>query len=155
MTSAPSRLLAAAALALACITVSPIAQADMTWHWRYSGADVTASGDLVTADTPNSSGFYQIISISGSRNSEAITGLYPSGSAIPGNESYAVDNLIRLDRAGQITVEGFAYTLASGAHANPFYADSRSPTFYAEVFTRGTRVKEVSVTFSAAPVPQH
>ncbi|OUL28947.1 hypothetical protein BV378_07040 [Nostoc sp. RF31YmG] len=68
----------------------------LSWNWNYydSGAGIDACGTFTTSDTPNSLGFYQITGITGIRNGETITGLQPTGTAIPGNEPYIVDNLI-------------------------------------------------------------
>lgn len=74
----------ATALALAAGSV----QAALNWNWSYSGAGIMASGTLTTTDTADGSGFYEILSISGNRNGIAITGLYPTGASIPGNEPY-------------------------------------------------------------------
>jgi hypothetical protein len=122
-------------LTCACVAAAVPAHASTTWLWNYAGTGVTASGTLSTADTPDAAGFYQIVSITGSRNGDTITGLFPTGSAIPGNEPFVIDNLIRMDGPGQLTVEGFGYSLASGAYANPYYADFLSPPSYSEVFT--------------------
>jgi hypothetical protein len=88
------------------------------------------------------------------RNGDAITGLVPAGTAIPGNEPYAVYNLIKLGGSGQISGEGFGYSLASGAYANPYFADFLSPPAYTEVFTEGAVFTELPIGFSAAPVPE-
>jgi PEP-CTERM motif len=141
-------------LTCACVAAAVPAHATTTWLWNYAGTGVTASGTLSTADTPDAAGFYQIVSITGSRNGDTITGLFPTGSAIPGNEPFVIDNLIRMDGPGQLTVEGFGYSLASGAYANPYYADFLSPPSYSEVFTHGTTFNEVPVSFFASPVPE-
>ena len=139
--------------ALAFAIAPGLAHADKTWHWRYSGNSINASGTLVTSDTQNADGFYQILSIAGSRNGDAIVGLYPAGQAIPGNAPYAIDNFIRIGSAGRITVKGFGYALASGAHANPYFADSNSHPGYNEVFTQGKAFVEQPIEFTAAPAP--
>lgn len=131
------------------------AMADVTWHWSYTGAGISATGSLVTADGADVDGFHQILSISGSRNGDAIVALVPTGTAIPGNEPYDVDNLIRLSGPGQLSLKGFGYELASGAYANPYYADFLSPPSHAEVFTQGgVLVSELPIVFSASPVPE-
>lgn len=131
------------------------ARADMIWRWSYTGTDINATGSLVTTDSTDADGFHQILSISGNRNGDAIVGLVPTGTAIPGNEPYDVDNLIRLSGPGQLSLKGFGYELASGAYANPYYADFLSPPSHAEVFTQGgVLVSELPVVFSASPVPE-
>lgn len=148
------RLWAICTVALASATWANAAHADTVWNWRYSGSGIDASGTLRTADAADANGFYQILAISGSRNGDLITGLIPTGTAIPGNEPYAVDNLIKIGSAGQISVEGFGYALASGGYANPYFADFLSPPSYSEVFTQGPAFSEQAVTFSATPVPE-
>jgi hypothetical protein len=62
----------------------------------------------------------------------AITGLQPAGTAIPGNEPYAVDNLVNATPP-QLTVHGFGFLLANGNYANPFYKGSTSYYEYLSV----------------------
>jgi hypothetical protein len=70
------------------------ANASLFWNWSYSGAGISASGTFTTNDAPDAAGFYQIVEITGSDNGATITGLQPTGTPIPGNEPYAVDNLV-------------------------------------------------------------
>src|SRR5271165_777367 len=70
------------------------AKALLLWNWSYSGAGISASGTFTTNDAPDAAGFYQIVGITGTDNGAAITGLQPTGTAIPGNEPYSVDNLV-------------------------------------------------------------
>ena len=51
-------------------------------------------------------------------------GLQPAGTAVPGNEPFAVDNLVRT-AAPQLTVHGFGFSLANGDYANPFHNEVR------------------------------
>ena len=143
------------AIALSSVLWATGATADTVWQWSYSGTGISASGAMTTSDTLDANGFHQILSVSGKRNGDVITGLFTTGSAIPGNEPYAIDNLIKVGSSGQITSEGFGYTLASGAHANPYFADFLAPQAYYEVFTQGTTfIGEAAVVFSASPVPE-
>lgn len=130
------------------------ARADLLWRWTYAGAGIDAGGTFATTDTTDTAGFYEILAIDGSRNGIAITGLAPAGTAIPGNEPFAVDNLIRIDGPGQLTVEGFGYALASGAFANPYFADFLSPAAYSEVLTLGASFSEVPIVFTAMRIPE-
>src|ERR1700744_631040 len=84
------------------------AQAALLWDWSYSGAGISAAGTFTTDNVADSLGFYQIIDISGSRDGTAITGLQATGTAIPGNAPYAVDNLVSLT-GPQLTVNGFGF----------------------------------------------
>lgn len=148
---------AAASIALAalCAVAAPQARADIVWNWSYSGAGITAGGTLTTADAPDAQGFHQITGITGARNGQAITGLYPTGSAIPGNEPYALDNLVRAEGQDRLTVHGLGFALADGSHANPFFADFLPTPGYLEVLTTaGGGFSEVPIVFTASPVPE-
>jgi hypothetical protein len=103
----------------------------LEWRWSYEGEGVAASGTFTTTDTPNGDGFYEITGIIGEANGVAITGLEPAGTAIPGNDGYPVDNLVRT-QAPQLSKPGFGYALANGTYVNPFYgAHFAKPDTYA------------------------
>ncbi len=147
-------LICAAGTALA-LQATP-AQADLLWSWSYSGSGVSASGQLWTGDSANGHGEYLITNITGQRNGDPITGLWPAGSAIPGNEPFAVDNLVAAN--GQLTGEGIGIVLASGAYANVFFAAWQSPPGDVEFLSipAGPLTQESSVRFEltgAAPEP--
>src|SRR5689334_20748721 len=129
------------------------AEALLLWNWSYSGTGVSASGTFTTNDTPNGAGFYQIVGITGVNNGVTITGLQPTGTAIPGNEPYAVDNLMSAPEP-HLTTHGFGFSLANGNYANPFYNGS---TYY-EYLSVPPYVKgagpERPVSFSAPIVPE-
>jgi hypothetical protein len=114
------RLVTAAAILL--IQGQP-ATASLLWNWSYSGAGVSASGTFTTNDAPNGAGFYQIVAITGTDNGATITGLQPTGTPIPGNEPYSVDNLVSAAEP-HLTAHGFGFSLANGNYANPFYNGS-------------------------------
>lgn len=148
----PIRFLAAATVCFAALSSTPPAQA-ATWSWDYSAAGIAASGTFTTTDTPDSAGFFTVTAITGSRNGVAITGLEPAGSAIPGNDPYAVDDLVSI--AGpQLTWNGFGYALADGNWVNPF-SDGSMAWEYLSVppYPQGAG-QEVAVSFSAAPVDE-
>ena len=132
------------------------AEAALLWNWSYSGAGINANGTFTTSDAPDSSGYYQITGISGSRNGAAITGLQPAGTPIPGNEGFPVDNLVSDSGGQQLTNSGFGFSTADGNYASPFYTDHTSPAGYREYFstppfTPGAG-SELPVAFTAAPV---
>lgn len=139
-------------------TVRSAAAATLNWNWNYSGAGISASGNFVTEDTPDAAGFYLITGITGTRNGEAITGLQPAGTPIPGNEPFNVDNLISLN-ARQLTGDGFGYFTASGNYSSPFFASFLSTPGYLEVFSAsplavgfqnfGSEDSELPISFSA------
>ena len=128
------------------------AKAEKIWNWSYAGSNIAASGTFTTSETMDSQGFYQIYSIAGHRNGELITGLHPIGSAIPGNEPYTIDNLIRIGAQGQLTTHGFGFSTVSGNYTNPFFADFLATPGYMEVFTTSSTYSELPVTFSATPM---
>jgi hypothetical protein len=122
------------------------------WTWSYSGAGVSASGEFTTTDT-SYAGDYTITGVTGQRNGVAITGLWPAGSAIPGNAGYPVDNLLSLSTP-QLTINGFGFSLLDGRYSNPFYADFLTPSQYQEVFSDAFSViSEMQISFSATPAP--
>jgi hypothetical protein len=110
------------------------AEASLLWTWSYSDAGISASGTLTTDDAANADGFFPITGVLGARNGVAITALQPAGTAIPGNEPFLVDNLIRAG-GPQLTGNGFGFALADGTFANAFYADFLTPPGYREFFS--------------------
>ena len=80
----------------------------LEWRWSYEGAGVSAAGSFTTKDTPDADGFYEITALAGQANGVAIAGLQPPGTAIPGNEGYPVDNLVRT-ASPQLSKHGFGY----------------------------------------------
>ncbi|MCW5314053.1 PEP-CTERM sorting domain-containing protein [Nostoc sp. KVJ3] len=130
----------------------------LSWNWNYSGTGIAASGTFTTNDTPNDLGFYLISGITGTRNGETITGLQPSGTAIPGNEPFNVDNLISLNTQ-QLRDEGFGYSTSGGSYASPFFASFLPTPAYLEVFSAppiipgfenlGLEDSELPINFSA------
>lgn len=141
-------------LAIASALVAQHASAEIIWNWSYTGDNIIAAGTFTTSDIKDPSDFYEITGITGARNGEAITALFPAGSAIPGNEPFAVDNLIRVGAQGQLTGNGFGFSTATGNHANPFFADFLPTPAYLEVFTTPSGLSELPITFSATPVPE-
>jgi hypothetical protein len=142
-------------LIMAAILLAQVRPADaaLTWKWLYSGAGIFAAGTFTTSDNPNSEGFYQILGITGTDNGATITGLQPTGTAIPGNEPYAVDNLVRI-ASPQLTIHGFGFSLANGDYANPFHNGSDYYEYLSSSpYTTGAGV-ETPILFSASIVDQ-
>jgi len=135
----------------------------LDWKWSYSGAGINAKGTFITDDIPDNLGFYLITGITGMRNGETIIGLQPTGTPIPGNEPFAVDNLISLN-AQQLTGEGFGFQTSGGSYVNPFFASFLSPPGYLEVFSAppfiigfenlGLEDSELPISFSASTIPE-
>ena|SRR5215813_412588 len=139
-----------AGVAAVTLTIAQ-ASASLCRNWKYSGNSIVASGTFVTNDTPDASGFYLITGITGTRNGETIISLQPTGTAIPRNEPYAVDNLVRLNEP-QLTHSGFGYAISGGTYANPFFADSSNPSRYMEFFSAPSLTGEVAAKDSELPV---
>jgi hypothetical protein len=142
--------------------VATAAPASTSWNWTYTEAEITASGTFTTADLPDPTGGYLITGITGTRNGRAIVGLQPTGTAIPGNEPFDVDNLVFLQQGQQLTKAGFGFATADGNFANPFFADFLPTPSYLEFFStppfndggQGTGDSELPIQFSASPVPE-
>ena len=150
-----------AAAVLACglaLAVPERARAAITWDWSLTGTDINAGGTFATSDTTDSSGFYTITGITGSRNGVAITGLEPANTAIPGDEPYIVDDLVGASGT-QLTLNGFGFSMSDGSYSNPYYDVYGTPPAYYEVYSTpvpgspgGYNVVELPVTFVAMQV---
>ncbi len=157
------RVLMAPLALIAFMATTGQSRAALIWNWNYSGTGISAAGTFTTVDTADALGFYKITAITGTRNGIAITGLQPAGTPIPGNEPFAVDNLIRLS-GHQLTGDGFGYSTAAGTYVSPFFADFLTVPGYLEVFSAppivsgsdnfGPEDSELPVVFSATPVPE-
>ena len=95
-------------------------EASLLWNWSYTGPGVNASGTFETDDKPDAHGFYQIIGITGTANRGMITELQTTGTAIPGNSGFTVDNLVT-SREPQLTMHGFGFSVSNGEYHNPFF----------------------------------
>ncbi|NEQ76335.1 MAG: PEP-CTERM sorting domain-containing protein [Okeania sp. SIO2C9] len=134
----------------------------LIWNWNYSAPGIEASGNLTTNDTPDDFGFYLITEITGTRNNETIIGLQPTGTSIPGNEPFILDNIISLNPDEQLTSSGFGYSTSEGNFVNMFFADFLQPPGYFEIFSAapfvtgfenfGPEDSELPVSFSATPI---
>jgi len=133
----------------------------LTWNWDYAGNGITASGTFTTNDNPNDQGFYVISEITGKRNGETITGLQTAGTSIPGNEPFAVDNLIR-PNPPQLTGDGFGYSTTKGNYSSPYFASFLPNPDYLEVLSAppltagyenfGPEDSELPISFTATPI---
>ena len=160
MASDLGRRAAAAVLACGLALAAPErARAAITWDWSLTGTDISAGGTFTTSDTADSSGFYTITGITGSRNGVAITGLEPANTAIPGNDpSNIVDDLVGVSGL-QLTLNGFGFSMADGSYSNPYYDVYGTPPAYYEVYSAPVsgspgayNVVEPPVTFTATQV---
>ncbi|HEX3347966.1 MAG TPA: hypothetical protein VHS58_07695 [Acetobacteraceae bacterium] len=143
----PLLLATTATLALAAPAA---ADAALQWRWSYSGNGTSAAGTFTTEDVPNGSGFYLVTGISGAADGATITGLQPTGTSIPGNAPYTVDDLVSAT-GPQLTGNGIGFSLASGGYANPFYHGQYMVVLTAPPFTKPS---EPAIIFSAARVPE-
>ena len=111
----------AAGSLVAGLAIAAPAQAALYWDFAYSAAGISASGILTTTEVADSNGYYLVTGIQGERNGSVITGLQATGTAIPLNEPYTVDNLVRAD--GRLTTHGLGFATASGGFGNVYFAD--------------------------------
>jgi hypothetical protein len=150
----------ALALFAALTSTSASAIGSTLWDWDYSGSGISASGTFTTVETPDANGGYLITAISGARNGVNISGLQAPGTWIPGNEPFAVDDLVFLGPGPQLTSHGFGFSTSDGNFSNPFYADFLPAPEYLEFFSTppftggatGPGDTELPVQFSAIPV---
>ena len=126
----------------------------MQWRWTCAGPDFEAKGLFTTGDTPDADGFYPIAAVSGEANGVAITGLQPAKTAIPGNEGWPVDNLVR-SKAPQLSAGGFGFALADGRSVNPFFGARFEPPGFLAVIADPAKGawREPRVTFEAERAP--
>jgi hypothetical protein len=106
----------------ALIVFSMPAFAQQLWCWSFTGTGESATGTLVTGTSADAEGFYPITAIAGTANSAAVTALQPTGTSIPGNSGYPVDNLIRTS-APQLTKHGIGFITSDGTYHNPFHVE--------------------------------
>jgi hypothetical protein len=161
----PRRTLLATACAACALAVLPACSdpadpvaMERGWRWRYAAPGIDAQGVFVTTDTVDVDGYYRIKRITGERNGVVIVGMHPTGSAIPGNEPYLLENRIA-DTGALITKAGFGFALADGRYASAYYADFLSPRVHVEVFSTppfapgavnfGPEDSELPIDFSA------
>ena len=126
----------------------------MRWRWTCTGPEFAAKGVFTTDDAPDADGFYRITAVTGQANGVAITGLQPARTAIPGNEGWPVDNLVR-SKAPQLSAGGFGFALADGRFANPFYGARFEPPGFLAVIAGPAKGawREPRVTFEAVKEP--
>ena len=92
------RTLTKTVIAAALALVATVASAGtITWNFSYSGSGVSAQGTLTTSSTLDSSGAYDILSISGTRSfggtTQLISGLLPANPTYNDNELFMTGSL--------------------------------------------------------------
>ena len=126
------------------------AEAETRWRWKCAGSGFEATGEFTTEDRPGPDGFYSITGVTGEANGVPIVGVQPAKTAIPGNEGWPVDNLIREGKP-QLGPGGFGFALADGSFANPFFGEHFDPPGFLAVVSNPARHvwREPRVNFEA------
>jgi hypothetical protein len=149
----PSRFVLTALPALLLLTAP--AKASKLWNWHYTASGIAAGGTFTTVDNPNADGGFLITNITGTRNGLTIMGLQRTGTSIPGNEPFVVDNLVFSGPGPQLTSHGFGFSISNGDFSNPFFADFLPTPGYLEFLSLPpSDHTELSIQFSATPVPE-
>lgn len=156
-----------ALLGLLLLNACGSASDTLTWDWSYArpeqgaggkgGAGETlASGTFTTEKTPDADGFYLIVAVTGQRLGVPIIALHPTGTAIPDNEPYALDNRVRdAHPDGQLTKAGFGFAMQNGTYENAFHANFRSPPVYMAFLSKPPfgrtppNTEEIDIVFQA------
>lgn len=145
--------------ALAILSVA-IARADdtTTWYWNYDGTGVTASGAMTVSDTPDTAypGGYDILSITGQRNGDAITGLVPPSGTTTNTGVVIYDNVFYPSQSPTFfdDIGGLLYSVGTTDYniyqGNGEFGVSGSDYEY----TVGGATPGPEVTFSASETPE-
>mgnify|MGYP000175589914 CR=1 FL=1 len=130
----------------AALTVAGLgtAQAE-TWNWSYTGPGITAAGSFTTAS--NALTAEPILTITGVRNGQAITGIVPLDS----DDNFIYDNLFTIG-SPNFTEGGMLYSIAGGLNTNVYFFEGE----YHEVYVDGLDAFDTPINWSvaAAPVPE-
>src|SRR5262249_11406633 len=103
------------ALSMLLLGASTQVRAALLWEGSCAGKGVSASGTLTTDAVPDAHRFYRITGIAGTVNGGKITGLQTTGTAIPGNGGYPVDNLVATTEP-HLTMHGFGFAVSNGEY---------------------------------------
>lgn len=135
------RVLSVGAVGLSALMCGTAAQAEI-WAFTYTGPGINASGTFTTAGAAITA--ENILSITGSRNGVAITGLVPLGT----DPNFIYDNQFSAT-APNFTDGGMLFSLAGGdVNTNVYFFE----TGYFEV-RDGTPEVEISWSVTAVPEP--
>ena len=137
------RLITAGVFGLSTLAMSTAAHADI-WAFSYTGVGVTASGTFTTAGSalvPEN-----ILSISGTRNGAAITGLVPVGV----DPDFLYDNqFTRI--SPNFTDGGMLFSVVGvGSNVNVYFFE----TGYFDLAINGLNVVETPITWTVTAVPE-
>ncbi len=134
-----------AATAVLCAGLASVTSAQaVTWSFSYTGAGITASGLFTTAGaalTPE-----PILSVSGTRNGSAITGLVPVGL----DPDFIYDNNFTV-AAPNFTSGGFLFGVVGGASNVNVYFDAGQ---YFEVIVVNGAGVDTPINWSVRAVPE-
>lgn len=133
-------------LATAVLTLSALgnAQANQLWNWSYTGTGVAAAGTMTTAGPALS--FEDILSITGVRNGQAITGLIPVGD----DPDFSYDN--QFSAVGEnFTIFGVLFGVVNGQSNVNVYVDGGT---YIDLVVDGLTPIEIPITFTVTAVPE-
>jgi PEP-CTERM motif len=119
------------------------AQAE-TWAFSYTGPGITASGTFTTAGAALA--LEDILSISGTRNGVAITGLVP----LDTDPNFTYDNQFTIG-SPNFTEGGMLFSLAGGGlNTNVYFFGG----VYNEVYVDGLEVFDTPITWNVTAVPE-
>jgi hypothetical protein len=130
----------------AALTVAGLssAQAATTWAWSYTGAGVSASGTFVTAGTalvPE-----DLLSITGTRNGVAITGLVP----LDTDPDFLYDNQFTIANP-HFTDGGILFTVpGQPSNVNVYFFEGS----YVDLVVADSGAIETPINFSVSAVPE-
>ena len=145
-------LITLAALVLGC---SPAFAGTLTWDFTYgNGAGIVATGVLTTSDSLDALGGYDVLSISGTRNGDSITGLAgPAGTAMTLSSDGEVyfDNVLYASMP-QADYWGLYFATASSGAFN-VYSSGNAYFEFSDAAGLGT-APGVQVVFTATQVPE-
>lgn len=138
---------AAAIAASSALFAAGAAQADTTWAWSYSGDGVLASGTFVTAGTALVA--EDILSITGTRNGQAILGLVPVGE----DSNFSYDNQFTVAEP-HFTDGGLLFDVGGGdmGHINVYFFEGQYFDLYVDA--EAQLAYEVPISFSVSAVPE-
>lgn len=134
------------------------------WNFSYTGTSttsvggtgaITASGVLTASDTLNSHGGYDITSITGTRNGQAITGLGSGSACNPSYNCSGASNgyLVEYDNSLPIDLYGLFYTTAAGDFNLFNDATMTSPAYFEYPLGAGS-YGGTPVNLTLMPVPE-
>jgi hypothetical protein len=135
----------------ALIFCSTPAYTQQLWCWSFGGPGVSAAGTFLTESDADADGYYRITAITGTANSATITALQPTGTSVPGNEGFPVDNLVRTT-APLLSKHGFGFMASNGTYHNPFHMDKYRDYVSRPPYANG-KGTEPSIQFKAITAP--